>query len=321
MRKWFEMKSTGDKSAEILLYGPIGKDFWTGEGMTAKDFDDALKALGEVDSITLRINSPGGDVFDGLAIHNMIKTHPAKVAVQVDGIAASAASFVAMAGDSITIPDNAFMLIHSPRGGVMGTSEEMLAMAADLDRMNAVFADTYAARTGGKMDAEKCKALMKEDRLMTASEARDFGFADAIEAPVIMSASFDLGLLPPKARYDFKAAILMQAEEKKDEPAKEGEVPPEVAIVNSAKAETKAEFIAYATEVRDICAVAGADATEFIIAQTPIDQVRAALVDARAAADEEIVGQHQSAATRPAAASWKKTIDAINERNDRIRRS
>src|SRR4029077_12753927 len=105
-----------DKSAEILIYDEIGKSWWGEDTVSAKQFLDDLANLGDVDNISLRINSPGGDVFDGVAIHNALKNHKATVTAHVDGIAASAASFIAMAADKIVMPSNSFMLVHGAAG-------------------------------------------------------------------------------------------------------------------------------------------------------------------------------------------------------------
>ena len=86
MRRWFSMQKTDEKSGEILIYDEIGKSFWGEDTMSAKDFDAALKALGDIETLALRINSPGGDVFDGVGIHNTIRNHPANVTAHVDGI-------------------------------------------------------------------------------------------------------------------------------------------------------------------------------------------------------------------------------------------
>lgn len=211
MRTWYSMKKAGDKSAEILIYDQIGADPWTGEGLTAKDFAKAVRALGSVQTLTVRINSPGGDVFDGLAIHNTLKRHAAKVNVRVDGIAASPATLIAMAGDTITVPDNAFLLIQSPTGYQVGTADDMLAMAAELERLNTAFAETYAGRSGGRMTIERARALMKEDRLMPAAEARELGLADVVAEPVRMAAAFDMSGLAPKARKAVKDATMRTA--------------------------------------------------------------------------------------------------------------
>src|SRR5262249_52758891 len=118
MRQWFTMKA-GDGAAEIAIYDEIGKSFWGEETVSAKQFLDDLAALGDdVENITLRINSPGGDVFDGVAIYNALVNHKAKITAHIDGIAASAASYIAMAANRIVMPANAFMLIHNAAGFV-----------------------------------------------------------------------------------------------------------------------------------------------------------------------------------------------------------
>jgi ATP-dependent protease ClpP protease subunit len=202
MRQWFTMKAE-DKSAEIVIYDEIGKSWWGEETVSAKSFLDGLTALGEVDSITLRINSPGGDVFDGVAIHNAIKNHKATVTAHVDGIAASAASFIAMAADKIVMPANSFMLVHGASGLSFGNADDMRAMADDLDRIDKSLTATYVARA--KSTTAKVKALMKEDRLMTAAEAKEFGFADEVTSEKKMAATFSLRLLPPAAAEKFRA--------------------------------------------------------------------------------------------------------------------
>lgn len=186
MKTFFKMSATAD-TGDVMLYDEIGDD-------TAQAFDAELKALGPVKNINLRINSPGGNVFDGLAIYNMLKGHPAKVTAQIDGIAASAASLIAMAADKIVMPENSFMLVHAPAGLTFGTAVDHAAMAADLLTMEDSFAKTYAARSRNSIAA--VKALMQQDRLMTASEAKASGYADELIATAKMVATFDIGRLP-----------------------------------------------------------------------------------------------------------------------------
>jgi len=145
MRKWYTMKAE-QTAAEIVIYDEIGKSWWNEDAIGAKQFLDDLNALGDVDSITLRINSPGGDVFDGVAIHNSLKNHKAKVTAQIDGIAASAASFIAMAADKIVMPSNSFLLIHGASGLALGGADVMRATADDLDRIDNSLTATYVAR-------------------------------------------------------------------------------------------------------------------------------------------------------------------------------
>jgi ATP-dependent protease ClpP protease subunit len=172
MRQWYTMKRE-DSGAEIIIYDEIGKSFWNEASITAKQFLEDLNGLGEVDSITLRINSPGGDVFDGVAIHNALKNHGAKITAHIDGIAASIASYIAMAANKIVMPSNAFMLIHGSAGFVFGNADDMRSTADDLDRIDKSIVATYVSRS--KSTAAKIKAIMKEDRLMDAAEAKDLG--------------------------------------------------------------------------------------------------------------------------------------------------
>src|SRR4030095_9793561 len=193
-RTWFTMKrqdqaddedelaaATGDPEidpnqtvpadAEIMVYDEIG--MW---GVSAADFDRELKALGDVKSINMRINSPGGDSFAGIAIYNTLQAHPATITTRVDGIAASAASLIAMAGDKIIMPDNTFMLVHEQLAMAIGPASTPRPMADDLDRVSASYANVYAARTGQTLEA--VNGLMAEDRLMSAAERKQTGDAD-----------------------------------------------------------------------------------------------------------------------------------------------
>lgn len=183
-KTWFRAAAS-DGVGDISIYDEIG--LW---GITAKDFQTALKALGNVSEINLSINSPGGDVFDGLAIHNMLKRHKAVVTVMVDGIAASIASIIAMAGDVVKMPRNAMMMVHDPSGIVVGTSSDMREIADALDKIKTGLVSAYADKTG--MDRDEIADLMKAETWLTAEEATDLGFADVIDEPRQMAATFDL---------------------------------------------------------------------------------------------------------------------------------
>ena len=202
MRQWFTMKAA-EQAAEIVIYDEIGKSWWGEDTVSAKSFLDELNALGDVDAITLRINSPGGDVFDGVAIHNAIKNHKATVTAHIDGLAASAASFIAMAANKIVMPANSFMLIHGASGLSFGNADDMRAVADDLDRIDKSLTATYVARS--KSTPAKVKALMKEDRLMDAAEAKEWGFTDEVTKEVKMAAHYSLRLLPQAAAERVRA--------------------------------------------------------------------------------------------------------------------
>jgi len=190
MKKFWKMiLNKAKESAEILIYEQIGKDFWSDEGIAAKDFAEDLKSLGDVKNITLRINSPGGSVFEGLVIFNLLKAHQATVTVYIDGLAASIASVIAMSGDKIIMPENALLMIHDPFAMVMGTAEDMRKMAEALDKIKDSIKSAYK-RT--MMTDDELTEMMTEETWLSASEAVEKGFADEMIAAVKVAACFDL---------------------------------------------------------------------------------------------------------------------------------
>jgi ATP-dependent protease ClpP protease subunit len=159
-------------SADIYVYDEIG--YW---GVTAQDFVTALNAV-TASSINLHINSPGGEVFDGVAIYNALEQHPATVTSYVDGIAASAASFIAMAGDTVVMARNATMMIHDASGMCIGDANTMRQTADLLDKISNTIAGIYAEKTGG--DVADWRATMQETAWYNADEAKAAGLADQI---------------------------------------------------------------------------------------------------------------------------------------------
>jgi ATP-dependent Clp protease, protease subunit len=178
-------QSAAEKSvAEVLLYDEIG--FW---GIQASELVPQLNALA-VDEIHVRLNSPGGSVFDGVAIANALRAHKATVIVHVDGLAASIASIIAMAGDEVRMADNAFLMIHEPWNVSMGNADALRKDADILDKIGDTLVATYVHRTDA--DESQVRAWMKDETWFTAAEAVEHGFADSIVAGVGAKASFDL---------------------------------------------------------------------------------------------------------------------------------
>jgi ATP-dependent protease ClpP protease subunit len=336
MRQWFQMKAE-EKSAEIVIYDEIGKSWWGEDTVSAKQFLDDLAGLGDVDTISLRINSPGGDVFDGVAIHNALKNHKADVTAHVDGIAASAASFIAMAADKIVMPSNTFMLVHGASGFAMGGADDVRALADDLDRIDKSLTATYASRA--KTTVAKVKALMKEDRLMDADEAKSLGFADVVTAPVKMSAKFSLRLLPKEAAARLQAVAgddetdpaepappqaptvppaLEATPNPPAEPALEPPAEPTAQLISlkTAKQSGADEHKAYVNQVTDLCALARVPERvgDYVRAETPVDQVRKELLAMRAD-QEPIISQHPLVEpAKGGANAWAKITDKLNAR-------
>lgn len=189
MKKFWRVTAKGEKSAELTLYGDIGDlqfadmDIYP---VSALRIAEEIKALGDVNRIDVRINSYGGEVFSAQAIYSILKSHKAEVTVYVDGIAASAASLIAMAGNQIIMPENAIMMIHNPSSGVWGTALEMRNAADVLDKVRQAMIPAYA-RSGKSND--ELEALLDAETWMTGTEAVEMGFADKTEAPVAIAAS------------------------------------------------------------------------------------------------------------------------------------
>lgn len=168
--------ATSDQPDTISIFDVIGTDWWTGEGVTAKRISGALRSIG-TKPVTVSINSPGGDMFEGLAIYNLLREHPAEVTVKVMGLAASAASIIAMAGDRIEVGLGSFLMIHNAWGAVVGNRHDWRAAADVFEQYDAAMADIYAARTG--QPVKEVARMMDAETFMRASEAVDKGFADA----------------------------------------------------------------------------------------------------------------------------------------------
>ena len=184
-KSWFSMKALSGGAAEIEIYEEIG--CW---GVTASDFRRDLKSLGDVSSITLKLNSPGGSVGEGNAIFNMLKKHSAHVTVEIESLALSMGSLVAMAGDTISIAANGMMMLHNPWCVAVGDADEMRKAAEVSDKFKAGMVRAYSARSG--MSEDEISALMDDETWLDAEEAVEFGFADEVTDAVELAAHFDL---------------------------------------------------------------------------------------------------------------------------------
>lgn len=191
MRKWYSIKALAADAAEIAIFEEIG--MW---GVTAKDFIADLKKL-SAKTITLSINSPGGSVFDALAIFNALRNSGAEITVRVMGIAASAASYIAMAGDKIVMPENTFMMVHNPIAGVYGNADDMRELADVLDKVGASLLATYVKRTG--KPENEVAALLAAESYLSAAECVDLGLADEMEPALKIAAKIDPARIPQDA--------------------------------------------------------------------------------------------------------------------------
>jgi ATP-dependent protease ClpP protease subunit len=181
-RKWWEIKAAAGGQATIRIYGDIGESWW-GDSVSAKSFSDELEELGNLSSIRLHLNSPGGDAFDGVAIMNVLRDHPADVTVTVDGLAASAASIIAMAGDTVVMGRGSQMMIHDAASYGFGNAAELRKAAQVLDSISDSMAAVYAERAGGT--TAEWREVMAEETWYGAEEAVEAGLADEVRKAAV----------------------------------------------------------------------------------------------------------------------------------------
>lgn len=189
--KFWNFKASDKSSAELFLYGEISSSTWWGDEVTPKQFKADMDALGDVSEMKIYINSGGGDVFAGQAIHSMLKRHAAKKTIYIDGLAASIASVIAMAGDKVIMPSNAMMMIHDAWTFVAGSASKLRKMADDMDKVDESILSAYVGKTG--KDPGEIQDMMHAETWMTAKDALELGFADEIEEEKKLAASIDDG--------------------------------------------------------------------------------------------------------------------------------
>lgn len=184
-----KMKANSTTEGEIYIYGEIDNSMFWGDEVTPNDFRKELKALGEINTLHVHINSPGGNVFAGAAIYNMLKNHTAKKITYNDGLAASMSSLLLMVGDERHSALNAMTMIHNPSGGGDGTADEHRKLAEILDKIRGTMIPAYMEKSG--LSEEEVIAIMDAATWFTAQEAKDKGLIDIIDNGLKIAASID----------------------------------------------------------------------------------------------------------------------------------
>jgi len=220
-REWFRVQAKAD-DAEVFIYDEIGIGFYGG-GIAAVDLIKEIKELNLKSSseLLVHINSQGGSFFEGITIHNYLRTVKAKVVVRIDGVAASSASIIAMAGDRIEMPENAMLFIHNPWTVAIGDANAMRKSADDLDQMRDSAASTYMRRAGDKMDKKELVRMLDDETWLSAEQSVDFGLADVVDEPVRAAAllKFDFskyGIELPKAMIDARKQLPHEIKKQRD---------------------------------------------------------------------------------------------------------
>lgn len=242
LKKMWELKQAADPGTlELYIYGDVegdDYDWWTGEIIrsetSANAFREALAEHPDAQQIDIYINSYGGSVFEGTAIYNQLRRHPAHKTVYVDGFACSIASVIAMAGNEVIMPRNTLMMIHNMSMLAAGNAADLRKAADDLDTINAAGRTAYLDKAGGKLDEEKLAEMMDAETWLTAAECVELGLADQIaERDADMSAaSAQLSKATQKLTQRISsmkslAAQLRALREEAPKPAKEPEPVPD----------------------------------------------------------------------------------------------
>lgn len=315
-KSWFTIKAAaeGTDVAEVSILDYIG--MW---GVNAQEFLREFRAL-KASTVKVYVNSPGGSVFEALAIFNGMRATGKQIEVHVLGVAASAASYIAMAGDKVVMPANTMMFVHNPINGVYGNAEELRAAADVLDKIGASLLATYRKRFKGTEEA--LQKLFADESYLTAAECLEYGFCDEVTEEIKAEAAFDVEQLPEAVRALFQAT-------RPTEPPTPTESPLMPADIERIAAECKVPEFAgvlaldptlktlddvraraqVAGRIVELCRVTDkADqATAFVKARKSYDEVRAALADAAAAEDDKTVvntGQTSASLTPPKPAEF-----------------
>lgn len=223
-QKFFQMKaSTDGKSADVFIYGEITKYAWEEYGeVSSISFKNELDSLGDgIETINLYINSPGGSVFEAMAIIAMLQRHPADIISHIDGLAASCASVLPMISKRIIMPSNALMMIHHAMSGAWGNAKQLRKAADDVERISKAMCQHYLERAGEKMTEEQLYEMLEEDKWLTAEQCLELGLCDEIvEANQAVAYAFDekwakqYQNVPQQLLQSQQSAPVMSVEEK-----------------------------------------------------------------------------------------------------------
>lgn len=222
-RAWFSVKAKTGNAAEVFIYDEIGVG-WFGGGVDPLELLKEIDALGlgPGDELTVRINSPGGSFTDGNAIYNNLRSSKAKVITRVDGVAASAASIIAMAGDRVEMPSNAMLFIHNPWMLAMGDANAMRKAADDLEHMKNNATGTYMRKAGAKLKREQLSEMLDAETWLSAEDSVKYGLADVVDEPVRAAAlaQFDfaaLGFPVPDAIAKVKETLATDMQRRREQ--------------------------------------------------------------------------------------------------------
>jgi len=205
--KWYNINSKASKVVDVYIFDEIGMG-----GVNAQGFIEEIKSFKD-SPMNLHINCVGGDVFDGMAIYNIIKKRTATTTVYIEGIAASMGSVIALAANKVVMAENSLFMIHNAWGGAMGEAKEMKKTAKLLDKISGEIADIYVKKT--KLPYDKVKEMMDEETWLNAEEALELGFIDSISDAIKVAAKYDVSKFKNITNKEIKTKLSINIKSKK----------------------------------------------------------------------------------------------------------
>ena len=205
--KWYNINSKASKVVDVYIFDEIGMG-----GVNAQGFIEEIKSFKD-SPMNLHINCVGGDVFDGMAIYNIIKKRTATTTVYIEGIAASMGSVIALAANKVVMAENSLFMIHNAWGGAMGEAKEMKKTAKLLDKISGEIADIYVKKT--KLPYDKVKEMMDEETWLNAEEALELGFIDSISDAIKVAAKYDVSKFKNITNKEIKNKLSINIKSKK----------------------------------------------------------------------------------------------------------
>ena len=240
--KFWEVKAAGEKAGDVYIYGGIYSYKYNDEDVTAKSFREDLDALGEIDTLNIYVNSPGGSVFQAQAIYSIIARQKAEKTAYIDGLAASAASFLIMAADKIIMPKHSTMMVHNPLALVIGNANDLRHEADALDKIRVGMIEAYLAHTGDKLSEEKLKELLDAETWLTAEESYNYGLADELIDAKDIAACVDEDLFN---RYKNIPKSLLEEKQEQADPEEEARLRTEIAAESKATLERVGKILRF----------------------------------------------------------------------------
>ena len=312
MNRWYDFKNEASRGiVDVYIFDEIGNF-----GVSAQSFIEEIKSH-KGSPMNIHVNCVGGDVFEGMAIYNVIKKRSAKTTVYIEGIAASMGSVIALAADRVIMAENSLFMIHNAWGGATGEARDMMKTAKLLEKISGEIADIYTKKTG--MPYDKVKDMMDEETWLSAEEAYDLGFVDSISDAIKVAAKYDVSKFKNITSEEISSKLSINQNSKKmtDELKNwfNAKVEDIIKSVKAERSETEAEEVVENVADNDEIV---AKLTDFEVKVTELNGLIADLEGEKLTLSEEVERLNALANKAEAKGTEVKTEGDPNVREDKV---